>query len=96
MNLRGFVALANLSENVGVDLWHYATPDGRSIRAALDFLVPYVADPSKKWPYEQIKPIDYKGLAPILRQAATVYREPRYEKLAAGLPEVEPSAESSK
>ena len=32
------------------DLWTYSTPDGRNIRKALDFMVPYLAD-KDSWPY---------------------------------------------
>ncbi len=89
MNLRGMVNLAQLAEQVGVDLWRYESADGRSIRKAIDFLLPYVQDPAKKWPYEQIKDSDRSGLAPILRQAAAVYHEPRYANAATGLTLVE-------
>ena len=30
-NLSGLMSLATLGERVGVDLWHYESPDGRSI-----------------------------------------------------------------
>ena len=53
MNLKGMFELARLGDLLGVDLWHYESPDHRSIRKALDFLTPY-ADPGKKWPHTQI------------------------------------------
>ena len=87
MNLRGFGTLASLSERVGVDLWNYESADGRSIRKAIDFLIPYVEDPTKKWPYQQIKEMDRGGLASLLREAGKVYREPRYTALASKQPE---------
>ena len=85
MNLRGLTNLATLAEKVGVDLWHYQSTDGRSIRQAIDFMVPYLEDPAKKWPYEQIKEIDRASFAPLLRQVSAVYKEPAYAVLAATL-----------
>ena len=81
MNLGGFLSLAALGERCGVDLWSYETPDGRGIRRALDWLVPFAS--GKPWPYEQITPWSPQELAPALRDAAVQYREPRYEELLA-------------
>jgi hypothetical protein len=80
VNLRGLFALATLGDRVGVDLWHFETADGRSIRKALDWLVPY-ATGEQKWTFEQITTLRGGSLAPLLRRAAMAYREERYEKL---------------
>jgi hypothetical protein len=86
VNLRALFALATLGDRVGVDLWRYETKDGRSIRTALDWLIPYAAG-EQKWPYEQITTLRGGSLAPLLRRAATAYREERYEKLIEKLPD---------
>jgi hypothetical protein len=82
LNLGHLVTLASFGEQVGVDLWNFKTPDGRSIRQALDFMLPYVKDPSKKWPYEQIIPIHRAEWASLYRAAANAYRDPVYEHVA--------------
>jgi hypothetical protein len=84
-NLRALFALATLGDQVGVDLWHFETKDGRGIRKALDWLIPY-ATGAKKWPYQQITPLSGGSLAPLLRRAAVAYRQKRYEKLIEKLP----------
>jgi hypothetical protein len=87
-NLDALFTLATLSEHVGVDLWHCRLGNGRNaLAAALDFVLPYVADPSKEWPYEQIKNFNRAGFASLLRQAAVAYHEPRYEKILSGFPD---------
>jgi hypothetical protein len=85
MNLAGFFALARLGEHVGVDLWQFASPDGISIRAALDYLAPY-ADAGSEWPYEQITKPGRPRLLPLLLQAAMVYGAPEYQERIAQLP----------
>jgi hypothetical protein len=79
-NLRGLFNLASLAAAVGVDLFGYRTADGRSIRQAVDYMVPY-ADPAKKWPGQQIVPPKHDDFMELLRRASLVYREPRYEEL---------------
>ncbi len=86
LNLRGLAELAVIAGRVGVDLWHFETPDGRSIRKAIGFMEPYVRDESLKWPTQQIVPIIRSELAVVFRQASIAYHEPRYEKVAADLP----------
>ena len=87
-NLEALFTLATMSEYVGVDLWHCPLASGKyAFATALDFLLPYVADPAQKWPYEQIKNFNRSEFAPQLRQAAVVYQEAKYEKILAALPD---------
>jgi hypothetical protein len=78
-NLGAFFALATRGEHAGVDLWRYESADGRSIRNALDVLMPYVENPGKPWPYGSRKTQD-RTLGSILRQAYSVYGDPRYRE----------------
>jgi len=86
MNLDGFFQLATMAEKLGIDLWHYESHDGRSIRKALDFLAPY-ADRENKWPYEQISPHSAARLSPLLRRGAIAYEDNSYETWAGKIPE---------
>jgi hypothetical protein len=83
-NLRALFTLASLGERADVDLWHYRSRDGRSIRVALDAVAEY-ADPEKKWPHKELH-FNRIDLLPLLQQAAVVYDEPRYRRLLELLP----------
>ena len=80
-NLRALTELASLADQVGVDLWHFQTADGRSLRKALDYLVPYAMG-EKKWSYQQIEDMRPDELAGPLLEAAAVYKDPKYEAAA--------------
>ena len=90
LNLGGLFMLATLGEHVGVNLWHYQLPDGRGLARALEFLLPYLVDTQKNWPYQQIKDFNRADFAPLLRQAALAYNEPKYEKILESFPQVSP------
>jgi hypothetical protein len=79
-NLAGLMSLARLGEHVGVDLWHYETSDGRSIRGALDFLTPFGSG-AKKWPYQQMGGFSSDAIDPLLRRAAAKYPDGNYRSL---------------
>ena len=81
MNLRGWFTVATLGERVGVDLWKYQSPDGRCIRKALDYLVPFAKDPAQ-WQTKQIVKMRPEGLVPLLGLAAAKYGEKRYAEEA--------------
>lgn len=52
------VAMAGtLVDGIGGEVWRYRSADGRSLEAAIDFLLPYYLNPGA-WPYRQIKPFD--------------------------------------
>ena len=85
MNLEGFVALAELGENAGVDLWNFQTADGRSIRKAIEFLYPYLSA-DKKWTYEQIEPLQPEKLFPIMRRSARKYTDEKFVKMMSSVP----------
>jgi hypothetical protein len=92
MNVRGLMHLAYLGERVGLDLWRYETPDGRSIRKAVDYLAPYAAE-ERPWPHEQINGFRPDGGAIVLRRAAKAYPDAPYGKFVAEkLPPLAPDA----
>ena len=53
MNLLGFVELALAGEKIGENLWVYQTPDGASIRKAIEWYFPFL-NGEKPWPKEEI------------------------------------------
>lgn len=77
MNATGFANLAALGERAGVDLWHWSTADGRSLRAALDWLLPY-ASGQQVWQGAQITPVDPGEAYALFRRAWRAYGSPSY------------------
>ena len=79
-NLDALFTLAAIGRTLGVDLFACRTADGRSLRAALDYLVPHFAQ-ADHWTTQQITPIASSNsqLASLLRRAARAYHEPAYE-----------------
>src|SRR6266496_324320 len=93
-NLDGLMLLAQLAENVHVDLWDYQTKDGRSIRRALEFLYPFAIE-AKKWPYQQLGGFNGRSLFPLMRRAARQYQDKQYPALMAKVHDVD-SADRSR
>jgi len=83
-NLQALFALAEAGKRLDIDLYHYRTEDGRSLRAALDYVVPYY-DGTKSWPGKQIKDVKQPdpGLASLMRRAARLFPDGEYEQLLA-------------
>ncbi len=53
MNLMGFTELAMLADRVGIDMWNYQTPNGSSIRKAVEWYFPILSK-EKPWPKDEI------------------------------------------
>ncbi len=72
-NLEALATLAHIISETGDNLWTFETPDGRSVRKALEFMYPFIADKSTwknppdvmyfdKWPMRQ-EALLFGGLA---------------------------------
>jgi len=83
-NLRALFDAASIAAKLSIDLWSARSDDQRSIRQALDWLVPF-ATGERKWTYAQITRFQPEKLAPLLRRAAIVYRDPAYERVIGSL-----------
>lgn len=67
-NLEAQFHVAHLAEALGIDLWHYAAPDGGSLKAAYAYLLPYNGG-QKKWPGSQYRKISPNFLDPLIPAA---------------------------
>ncbi len=85
-NLVALADLASMGERLGMDLWNYKTDDGKSMRTAIDYLLPYTLE-EQPWPHQQIRPAKFSDMIPVLRRAANAYNEPKYELAAKKLQE---------
>jgi hypothetical protein len=56
MNLDGFAILCRIARRRGRDLWNFRTNDGAGVLRSIEYLSPYLADPSK-WTKPQITPL---------------------------------------
>jgi hypothetical protein len=90
-NLDGLLTLAELGGRVGVDLWHYRTPDGRGLRRALEYLYPFAVGDAK-WPHQQLGEWPPEMFFPLMRRAAARYRDEQFESLARRVPAADPSS----
>ena len=90
-NLDALERLAEETRLADVNLWSYRAEDGASIRAALDYLLPY-GEGEKKWTYQALNGVDGASLAEPLLLASMGYHDAAYLAAAKKL-EKHPDAE---
>lgn len=67
-NIEAIACLGLIGDRVGIDLWNYKTADGRGLKTAIDYVMPYLTE-DKKWEHQQIlelKPDEFYSLVKIL------------------------------
>ena len=69
--------LADEARCVGVDLWSHRSSDGRSLRAAADFLAAW-AGREQDWPWAELDKTETQSLYEVLQRAAWAWNEPTY------------------
>ncbi len=86
-NLDALLRLAEISENVGVDLWSFQEKDGSGIRKAIEFLYPFL-NPENKWKYQQIEGLSSEKLLPLMRRSARKYTDEKFMKMMETVPKL--------
>jgi hypothetical protein len=81
-NISAMMCMAEMAERVDVDLWKFRGADGQSIRAALDYLTPYL-DGKRQWPHgrDQRFQADGTKLASLLIRAGRGLGPEPYQRL---------------
>jgi hypothetical protein len=72
-NLDAFFLIATMSDKMGIDLWNYQAPNGRSLKKGFDFMYPYITK-RKAWTSEQIKDFDFSEGYDVLMKASDKYK----------------------
>lgn len=86
-NLRGLFAIALQAERVGIDLWHFEGSKNQSLRAALDYLIPFAIQ-KREWTRAQIQEENdwVADMIPLLITAAKKYNDPHYLEVIHQMP----------
>ncbi len=82
MNLKGMFRLALLGEHLGINLWEYESEDGRGLKKALDYLIPFAVE-EEDWEYDMIRGWEHgkENMYQLLRIASYKYFDNDYERL---------------
>jgi hypothetical protein len=85
MNLWGWCRLAVMAKHLNIDLWHQQTPDGKGIKTAINWMMPFALK-QKTWAHEQIEPFGYGTFKQIAHTAAPVYPDVSFKEFSAAYP----------
>lgn len=92
--LEPLVGMAELGPCVGVDLWNYRGAKGQGIRAAFDYLAPFVGNEAA-FPYKDLQPRDATREAlPLYDLAAWAYADAGFAAKAETIAREVPAAQS--
>lgn len=91
-NMRAFTTLALCADHINDDLWNYKTSDGKSLRIAYEFLVPYLLN-EKDWQWGIVREDEQTALhaLPMMRRAAGKYHAAGLKQAAEYLQSVYPA-----
>jgi len=79
-NLSALMDLADMGRHFGIDLWHYAGPEGQGIRPAVAFVLEHSLG-GKAWPVKMINEMNIPRLLPLLQRACIAYGDPAQRAL---------------
>lgn len=93
-NITHMLDMSALGVKRGIDIYHQVSPDGRSISAALKFIIPYIGKPQSEWPWKQIKEWNEQqnNACWLLRRASFYDPEAGYEEISAKYRKTSPSS----
>ncbi|WP_460553911.1 alginate lyase family protein [Hymenobacter daeguensis] len=89
MNMQGWVRLALMAPHVGLDLWHYATPDGRGLRTGVEWFRPYLLGRKKMEKADAAGTSDNLALD-VYAQASRAYPDLKAAEVFAKHPDFKP------
>jgi hypothetical protein len=94
MNLWALTNLTSMGRKLGIDLWEFATVDGRSLPQAYAYLEPFALR-KKPWPFKQITPggaevVTDKELKPLFSKTAVFLQLEQFNWSLDGTTELTP------
>lgn len=78
-NLDAYAMLCHILYDESHDLWHYKSPDGKSIKLAMEYMTPFLEDKSQ-WPLpaDVMYPNSWPVAQPSFLLSAVAYQDDRY------------------